>query len=168
MSLPTIHANFAFEHRVPAGLSTPANGYTATLIINGPSEYSFNAAYDATTSTWVFNGVVADAGTYRYAITFNNVIGRFLYESGRADVLADPTTALDTDIRSFAERTLEVVEAVLEKKATKDQLSYSIAGRSITKYSFKELMDLRKQLRLEISLEKKKTPKAIIYKFTRG
>lgn len=168
MALPTIYANFAFVHSVPAGDNTPANGYGCTLTANGSAEFSFSGTYNAAANTWDFAATITEAGVYRYAITFNNISGKFLVETGRVDVLADPTAAVDTDQRSFAERTLEVVEAVIEKKATKDQLNYSIAGRSITKYSFKELMDLRKELKREIALTRKDKPRTITYRFTRG
>lgn len=48
-------------------------------------------------------------------------------------------------IASHTYKVLSAIRAVLENKATKDQSSYSINGRSINRYSFEELTKLEKQ-----------------------
>ena len=40
------------------------------------------------------------------------------------------------------QKVVDAIQAVLEKKATKDQLSYSIEGRSVPSYSHDELYRL--------------------------
>lgn len=45
------------------------------------------------------------------------------------------------DTRSHAYITMKAIEAVIQGVATKEQQSYSIAGRSLTRYSHKELVD---------------------------
>jgi hypothetical protein len=47
------------------------------------------------------------------------------------------------DARSFAKKTLDAIEAVLEDRATEKDLSYSIAGRSLSKMTLRELQDAR-------------------------
>lgn len=79
---------------------------------------------------------------------------RYQVRSGSLRVLPNYATADSHDGRSWAQRTLSAVEAVLASKATKDQLSYSIAGRSLARYSFKELIEVRDTLRAEVRAEK--------------
>lgn len=69
--------------------------------------------------------------------------GRFLV---RADISAGAV-----DDRSHAEKALAALEAVLNNKATQDQLSYSIANRSISRMTPQELRDWRDYYRGEIA-----------------
>lgn len=57
---------------------------------------------------------------------------------------------------SFAVQMLEKVELLLIGKVVKDAQSYSINGRSITKFTIAELMELRKSLKEEIESEELK------------
>jgi len=57
------------------------------------------------------------------------------------------------DFRTWARVALVNVEAVLQSKASKDQLSYSIAGRSLQHYTPDELMVWRKELRSIVDRE---------------
>lgn len=57
------------------------------------------------------------------------------------------------DLRTHAEITLDNIEAVIQGKATKDQFSYSIAGRALSRYSWRELLALREHYRAEVRRE---------------
>ncbi len=166
MALPkTIYANFAFTVEVQESKSTPSAGYTAALTAKGPSEYTFDGTYD--NGKWVFAASIDTAGLYQYAITYSNSVGRFLYETSRITVLADPTTIPDSELTTHAERVLAAIEAVIENRASKDQQSYSIAGRSLTRIPIAELLELRKQYKAEVADQSRKRPKAIVYTFGR-
>ena len=54
---------------------------------------------------------------------------------------------------TFAAQMLEKIEAVLLGKASNDVAEYEIAGRSLKKYSFSELQNLRKQYKGEVKAE---------------
>ena len=96
--------------------------------------------------------LVAEATTDTTDITpgdyqlFGRMVGSGTY-SGREDtihqsnvqILQDPRTAGTGDYQSTWERRKVVVEAALEGRLTKDMENYSIAGRSITKISYREL-----------------------------
>lgn len=160
-----IYANFSFHTETLAGQSIPASGYAAKLTVKGPSEYSFDGTYE--NGKWAFTATITEPGLYQYAITFENNVGRFLQESGRLTVQPDPTAAPDGELTTHAERVLAAIEAVIENRATKDQQSYSIAGRSITRIPVAELLELRKQYKAEVADQLKKRPKAIVYVFGR-
>lgn len=76
---------------------------------------------------------------------------RLRVDSGLWTVHANPTAGVDP--RSYQERLLAAVEAVLEGKAAKDVASYSIEGRSLTKIPIPELLELRNRLRREVAAE---------------
>ncbi len=81
----------------------------------------------------------------------------FTLESGILDV--DPDLSADTvavDRRSYAAIALAAIEALLKGKATKDQTSYSLNGRALSRYSIDELNEWRGQLRVEVRDERQK------------
>ena len=59
-----------------------------------------------------------------------------------------------TDIRSGAQRGLEAIDAVLEKRASRDQENYSINGRSLSRTSIPDLITLKRFYQGEVAKEK--------------
>jgi hypothetical protein len=55
---------------------------------------------------------------------------------------------------TFAAQMLTKIEAMLLGKADNDVAKYEIAGRSLEKYSFGELENLRKKYKAEVQAEK--------------
>ena len=60
------------------------------------------------------------------------------------------------DPRSHAKIVLEAVEAVIEGRASKDQESYSIAGRSLSRTSIPDLLELRNHYRSIVIREQRR------------
>lgn len=72
----------------------------------------------------------------------------------RGEVFVDPDLSADdagVDRRPYAVIALENIEALLQGKATKDQTSYSLNGRALSRYSIAELQEWRAQLRSEVA-----------------
>lgn len=102
-----------------------------------------------------------EEGQYEYAKKVTDGTTTHTLERGVLDV--DPDLSADTtgvDRRSFAAIALESIEAMLLGKATKDQTSYSLNGRALSRYSFDELREFRAELRVEVRDEKQKTRRA--------
>lgn len=59
------------------------------------------------------------------------------------------------DPRSHAEIMIDKIESLLEGKADSDVANYEIAGRKLTKLSFKELMDARNYYRSQLIMEQR-------------
>ena len=98
-------------------------------------------------------------GDYNYqrSIIETATSDRFTTASGSLRVLPNYEEAnAGLDVRSWAEKTLEAVEAVIADKATKDQASYSIAGRSLSRYSYQDLLDLRSYCKRQIKSERRR------------
>ena len=90
------------------------------------------------------------AGDYQWAafIIRSSDNQRVVIDQGRTEILPNlqNTTA---DLRSHAKKVLDAIEAVLENRASQDQMSYSIAGRSLSRMSIDDLMTFRNRYRAE-------------------
>jgi len=68
------------------------------------------------------------------------------YTVWRGQIVVEPDLAQQPqgfDGRSHARKCLDAINAVLEGKATRDVISTSIAGQSITRMSFRELLEAK-------------------------
>jgi hypothetical protein len=90
---------------------------------------------------------------WQQEIVRNSDSARIILKRGTWRVLAD----LDipgTDLRSHAALMVSKIESILVGKADSDVSSYSIAGRSLSKMSFQELIEARDYYRAEYQKEK--------------
>lgn len=164
--IPTnITANFAFTATITPTEFTPIDAYTYTFALRGPSTKDFVGVINETKVD--FSGVVNTAGTYRYTVfgtDINDV--RTLIESGDIKVDADPTAVEEgQDIRGHAQKVLDAIEAVIEKRATKDQESYTIAGRTLARTPIKDLLELRQKYKDEVKSNNRPLPRAVLNVF---
>lgn len=58
------------------------------------------------------------------------------------------------EIKTHAEKTLEAINAVIEKRATHDQQSYTVNGLSITRMNIEELLKFQKVYEIKVAREK--------------
>lgn len=72
-----------------------------------------------------------------------------LVETGYIEIKPNLANLDNYDGRSHVKKTLDALESVLEGKATRDQLSYSIAGRSISRMNPSEILQWRDKYRAE-------------------
>lgn len=94
------------------------------------------------------------AGAYQFDYYAERGAERKPLRSGFAAVLQNPLTATQgLDTRTFARRALESIEAVLQNRATLDQMEFQIAGRMLKRTPITDLLKLRNQLRLEVAAE---------------
>jgi len=93
------------------------------------------------------------AGIYSWEASVSKGGDRFRVGTGTIEVLPNFTAQTSLDTRSHARKVLESIEAVLEKRATKDQEEYSIEGRSLKRTPLTELIKLRDKYRREVSNE---------------
>lgn len=124
--------------------STPVT-LTATLT-NG--EYIIEVSA-ATTAAYAVGG-------YQWValITRDSDSERVRIGYGTLEVKPDPSTST-ADTRSHAKIALDAIEAVLETRATQDQMSYTINGRSLERTPIKHLRELRDYYKAEVAKEEK-------------
>lgn len=108
-------------------------------------EYYLFTADSATTSTFL-------AGRYHWQleITQTSTGNRVVVDIGDFDAIPDMDNN-QADPRIHAEIMVDKIQTILEGKADSDVSSYSIAGRSLTKLSFNELVEARDYYRREIT-----------------
>jgi len=122
------------------------------VVVNGQNKYSAtsNASGDmhnflissATTATWA-------PGAYKSVLYAIQTDIRHTLVVGDLEIIPDLTQS-NSDQRHHVERVLDAIEATLENKASTDQQSMSIAGRSIARYSFSDLLMLRDKYKNEL------------------
>ena len=97
-----------------------------------------------------------DVGHYYYQIEIerDSDNSRVTVDRGELEVRTDFDNNVDP--RSHAEIMLGKIETILEGKADSDVSSYSINGRSLTKFSPQELIDWRTFYKQEVSAIKKR------------
>tara|TARA_Y100001938_G_C8090046_1_gene434462 strand:- start:2790 stop:3377 length:588 start_codon:yes stop_codon:yes gene_type:complete len=132
---------YALEYRFTEDSTGNTNAFTIAAT-EAESTYLIEIA-SAVTANLV-------AGDYQWAafIIRSSDSQRVVIDQGRTEILPNlqNTTA---DLRSHAKKVLDAIEAVLENRASQDQMSYSIAGRSLSRMSIDDLMTFRNRYRSE-------------------
>lgn len=102
----------------------------------------------ATTTNWV-------AGTYHWQAFVTKDDDRYLVDEGTLEIETNFASGSVTtfDDRSHARKVLALIEAAIEGNTSPDVQSYSIAGRTLSRYSKEDLLKLRNQYRWEVKQE---------------
>lgn len=96
-----------------------------------------------------------EVGRYEYSKKVTDTSETFTLETGY--IFVEPDLSADksaVDRRSYAEIALANIEDMLQGKATKDQTSYSLNGRALSRYSIDELQTWRASLKAEVRTER--------------
>lgn len=115
-----------------AYFSNPANDFSVTSTANNTA-HRFNVSA-ATTEEYEYGG-------YSYQIRAEHASDgrKFTVGEGWIDVLPPMDKRLDH--RNHVKKVLDALESVIEGRATNDQMSMAIAGRSISRMSPSELAE---------------------------
>lgn len=96
----------------------------------------------------------ATSGVWSWSIRATDSNSKTLVVArGSLRVHGDPSAGT---VQTHAERTLAALEAVIENRATIDQQSYSIAGRSLTRMTVEELLKWRAHYSSEVAAERRR------------
>jgi hypothetical protein len=101
----------------------------------------------ATTASWT-------AGRYHWRAYVTAGTDRHEVERGTIEIEPDFAAAGAADRRSHAEKVLDAIEAVIEGRASKDQESYTIAGRSLARTPIGDLLTLATRYRGMVEAER--------------
>lgn len=151
-----ITAGLTFEARIAAP-GYPATAWTAQLLLRGPKSIDIPATIDGDSVVVSANaGVTATwpAGDYWYSLRATSNGDVVELESGQIAILPDLAAATDGyDGKTHARRTLEAIEAVIEKRASLDQERYRINNRELYRTPIADLLKLRSLYRTEVARE---------------
>ncbi len=150
----SIQAGLSFRAEMVAS-DYPAPEWSVTALLRGPSSIDLAAAGDADTHTFSVTGAdtsAYQAGQYAVSVRVTDGVDVFELEAGSVEIVGD-VAALEAghDPRGHAERVLAAIEAVIEGRASKDQQSYTINGRTLVRTSIAELLQLRKTYQDEVA-----------------
>ena len=131
-------------------LKFTAVGPAGIIAINAAAEdtddFKFTAAA-AVTAAYV-------AGLYSWQITATKTTTRYTIAEGiitLKDNIAGRAALYDN--RSHAKKVLDAIEAVIEGRASQDQMGYTIAGRSLSRTPLPDLLKLRATYKSEYADE---------------
>jgi hypothetical protein len=131
--------------------------YVARITGGGSTEVTIPAT--ETDGTYVFTASSSttsgfEPGYYHWQLEViqTSSSNRLVVDRGEFTALAD-LDVKGSDPRSHAQIMIDKIESILQGKADSDVGSYSIAGRSLTKMSFAELMTARDQYKAEFQQE---------------
>jgi hypothetical protein len=99
------------------------------------------------------------AGVYSWSLSVTDGTDRHTLRRGRINALVDYGAEINEegyDDRSHVKIVLDALQAMIEGKASKDQASYSIAGRSLARMDVTVLREWRDDYRAQYSAEIKK------------
>ena len=134
--------------------------YKARLENSGSTVISISASADGTNYLVSIAGATTGAytvGLYHYDayITKTSTSERIRVDYGRFEVIPDLSSST-ADPRTHAKIVLDAIESVIEGRASQDQMSYSIAGRSLSRMSVDDLLTFRNRYKAEVINEERK------------
>lgn len=135
----------------------PAPDWVLSLHLRGA--YVADLTAEAEGAEHIFKATATDTaewlpGLYSYAIRATNGADVRQIEASTVELLPDLLAVTDpSDLRSHARKTLEAVQAVLEKRATRDQERYTINDRELWRTPIADLLKLRDVYRAEVRRE---------------
>jgi len=135
----------------------PSASYTATYVarsgLGTDKEFQLVMTnYLAQISSASLAGFVHGVYNWQLEILRNSDNERIVVDRGVFTIATD--LDVSGDPRSHATIMVEKIESLLSGKADSDVAAYSIAGRSLTKLSFNELLEARNYYRSEAAREK--------------
>lgn len=136
----------------------PADTWQATIYFEGESKISSVATASGSDYSFNINAETTSdkkPGRYKWWVRVTDGTVYATVEEGWIDIKPNPATPGQRDLRSFARRALDAIEATLENRATSDQLSMAINGRTLSRIPIPDLITLRNQLRQEVRTQEK-------------
>jgi hypothetical protein len=163
--LQIVVGDFIQWRRTDLSEDYPNDAYTATYVARitaaGSSEITIvGSAYG---SDYLFNAASSvtagfTAGFYHWQLEIAQIGGsenRVVVDRGTFTAIVD-LDVNGTDPRTHAEVMIDKIESIIEGKADSDVSSYSVAGRSLTKMSFDELISARDTYKRELVVQLQK------------
>ena len=144
-SADSFAVNFAnqYDSQVAAGADNGDSRWLVTITAANSSKFVSDSPYQ-------WSAVVTEAGGNVHTV-----------ERGRIEVYSDYTDLQANDARTYWEKILDAIEAITLNKASDDQSSLAVGGRSLSRYSWDELMRLRNHA--EYQLIKQTKPRSLLH-----
>lgn len=136
----------------------PPSEWTAKLLLRGPASIDIPGVADGEGFVFSADATTTGAwapGAYRFAVRVYQGDDVAEARSGETIIAPDIASAPNGfDGRTYAERVLAAINAVIEKRASVDQMSYRINDRELSRTPIADLLTLRNEFRAEVNREK--------------
>lgn len=99
------------------------------------------------------------AGDYEFQKVIKKSDDSERYQIGSGSITVAPDYSANSaglDARSFAKRTLDYLEALIEGKVQKDRANYSVHGRQLSAYSWEEIYKIYEDFKAQYAAELRK------------
>lgn len=155
----TIRAGLTFRH-VATVTAYPAPAWALSLLLRGPSSITLTAAPSG--SQHVFSATAAQTavwtpGEYWFSARVQNDTGLYEVDTGQIVIVPDMAQAAPGfDGRSQNRRTLDAINAVIEKRASLDQERYTINNRELWRTPIADLLKLQATYAARVAAEERK------------
>lgn len=137
-----------------------ADGWVLTYkLINASGDIDITASADGSdhlVSESAATTAAYAAGKYRWQGYVTKGAERYAIGRGEIEVLPDLATETTYDDRTHARKVLDAIEAVIEGRASQDQMSYSINNRQLSRMPIEDLLKFRGVYRAEVQAEMNK------------
>lgn len=155
---------------IPVGNYPASAGFAVSLVLQalaGGDPVTVNASDGA--AEWdiaIASSVSATLapGSYRYLIAATKAGDRSTIDTGDVEVLPDPAESAQ-DQRSHARRSLDAIDAMLEGRASSEDMKFTFAdGRALEKIPHADLLALRQHFARKVAREanKGRGPKRVL------
>ena len=151
-----IGAGLTFDRLVTL-TAYPAPDWTLAVLLRGKSAIDLTATAEGTQHRLTADATVTAGwapGDYWFTVRATRGAEVVEVEQGQLTITPNLAAAETFDGRTHAQRCLESIEAVLEKRATLDQERYRINNRELYRTPVAELMKLRDLYRAEVRRER--------------
>ena len=137
----------ADEYELTYAFVTSDNQFTVTCVAAGTDHYAEITIADSAETVGVYRW-------HSYATLLDDS-ERYQVGTGTCEVLTDfATETSGYDPRTNAEKMLDAINAVLVGRASIDQESMSIQGRSLSRTPIADLLKLKSQVQVEVRRER--------------
>ena len=145
----------------------PAPTWTLTYYFRGPQPFNIAATPSGADHLSVATAAVTAAyksGAYDWIARVVSGSTVVTVDAGRLAVAANLANVAN-EFRSFWRQVLDELEPVILNRASTDQLSMSVAGRSLSRMSWSELLSVYDRAKLEVASDNGDTPGRVYYRF---
>jgi len=135
----------------------PAPTWTLTLYLSGASATSFIAAANGTDHDVTITSTLSAAilpGNYKWEERVTDGTDVYAVASGIVYFEANMASATAGSGQTYEEKTLAIIDGILSGRITKDQESYQIAGRAVSRIPFAELKRMRAELSAAVYMQR--------------
>lgn len=134
-----------------------SSGYTLKYsLVNSENSYTITSTPSGDDHVFSLTTAITSSyksGNYKYQRYITKDSDKITIDYGSLTIIKDYSVAHDA--RSHARRTLDAIQAVIEDRATVDQLAYTINGRSLSRTPLEDLIKFKSFYEGEVSKEER-------------